>query len=44
MELDTKYIFIGKGTFLDLLLQKRSKEYGWEKKYEDQIAVIYKRV
>lgn len=43
-QLNTKYIFIGRGTFLDLLLQKESKKYGWEEKYRDKTAVIYEKI
>ena len=42
-QLNTKYIFIGRGTFLDLLLQKEKEAYGWKEEYRDNIAVIYKR-
>jgi len=40
----TNYLLIGNGSFLDLLLQKESKKYGWEEKYRDSIAVIYKNL
>lgn len=38
----TNYLLISNGTFLDLLLQKEAKKYGWQEKYRDNIAVIYK--
>ncbi|MBI3559155.1 hypothetical protein HY085_02055 [Candidatus Gottesmanbacteria bacterium] len=43
-KLNTKYIFIGQGTFLDLLLQKESAKYNWREEYRDEISAIYKRV
>lgn len=43
-KLNTKYLFIGKGTFLDLLLQKESAKYYWREEYRDEISAIYKRV
>lgn len=43
-QLNTQYIFISKGTFLDLLLQKENERYGWKEEYRDNIAVIYKRI
>ena len=38
----TNYLLIGSGTFLDLLLQKDAAKYGWQEKYRDNNAVIYK--
>ncbi len=40
--LKTNYLLIRDGTFLDLLLQKKAKDYGWKEVYRDKIAVIYK--
>lgn len=40
----TDYILISPGTFLDLLLQKESKTYGWQEIYRDKIAVLYQNV
>ncbi len=43
-KLKTDYLLIMPGTFLDLLLQKDSKTYGWQEKYRDDVAVIYKNI
>lgn len=40
-KLKTDYLLIAQGTFLDLLLQKNPKKYGWEEKYRDQNSVVY---
>lgn len=41
-KLKTNYLLIQNGTFLDLLLQKESRKYGWQEKYRDNVAVVYK--
>jgi len=38
----TDYLLLAQGTFLDLLLDERANEYGWEKVYEDKTHAIYK--
>ena len=38
----TNYLLIGNGTFLDLLLQKDAAKYGWQEKYRDRVAVVYR--
>lgn len=40
-ELDTDYILISPGTFLDLLLQKEASSYDWLEIYRDNAAVLY---
>ena len=40
----TDYLLISRGTFLDLLLQKGAKKYGWQNVYHDEGAVIYKKI
>jgi len=38
----TNYLLISTGSFLDLLLQKESIKYLWQKVYRDDITTIYK--
>lgn len=40
----TDYLLIACRTFLDILLQKKSTEYGWLEKYRDANSVIYQRM
>lgn len=42
--LKTDYLLITTDSFLDLLLQKEAKKYGWQEEYRDDLAVIYKNV
>jgi len=37
------YLFIAKGTFLDLELKTNSQQYPWQEIYRDEKAVIYER-
>ncbi|OGG89723.1 hypothetical protein A3C68_01345 [Candidatus Kuenenbacteria bacterium RIFCSPHIGHO2_02_FULL_42_29] len=37
----TNCLFIGNGTFLDLLLQEQAEEYGYQEIYRDKLAVIW---
>ena len=39
----TDYLLIGKGTFLDLELQKNAAKYGWKESYRDDVAVFYQK-
>ncbi|MBP9690893.1 hypothetical protein KBD81_02305 [Candidatus Woesebacteria bacterium] len=41
---NTDYLLIGKGTFLGLLLEQESQEFGWKKVYENESEVIYEDV
>ncbi|PIV10025.1 hypothetical protein COS31_05765 [Candidatus Roizmanbacteria bacterium CG02_land_8_20_14_3_00_36_15] len=41
-QLKTNYLLIQNGTFLDLLLEKEHDKYGWQEKYRDKTAAIYK--
>ena len=43
-EYNTDYLLIGQGTFLDLLLDKEAKEYGWEKVYENDAHAVFKDI
>ena len=40
----TDFLLIPKGTFLDLLLQKKGEKYGWKQIHQDPIAIIYRKV
>lgn len=42
--LNTDYIFITNGTFLDLLLAEKAHMYGWSEIYRDDYAVIYRSI
>lgn len=40
----TDYLLIGRGSFLDLLLQEDAQKiYGWREEYRDDVAAIYHR-
>ncbi len=40
--LNTDYLLIGSGTFLDLFLKQHSGKYHWKEVYRDPVAVIYR--
>jgi len=44
MKYHTKYLLIGNGVFLDLLLQDKHGLYGWEELYRDSYTAFWRKV